>query len=152
MVLPSVQGRISLLKRSMDVSCGGDIVQRGRSSPTLTTKLRNYKDSDKLSFCLLFGHFQFRRRIGCSYVVWTSHTPTASCMPLSTMTNEQRLNVVEQESEAPQTAFTSACPTTFPSSTNYLAAAYARAVTSIESTLEQANKYSLQCLRSLSCS
>ena len=58
-------------------------------------------------------------------------------MPLSTMTNEQRLNVVEKESEAPQKAFTSACPTTFPSttlqgSTSYLAAAYARAVTSIK--------------------
>lgn len=58
-------------------------------------------------------------------------------MPLSIMTIEQRLNVVEQESEAPQEAFTSACPTTFPSatlqgSTSYLAAAYARAIGSIE--------------------
>jgi len=56
-------------------------------------------------------------------------------MPLSTMTTEQRLNVFDQELQ--QQAFTSACLTAFPSailqgSTSYLAATYARAVSSIE--------------------
>ncbi len=52
-------------------SCARTVSNRRRGlSFALTTKLRNYKDSDKLLLYLLFFDvFQFRRRFGCSYVV-----------------------------------------------------------------------------------